>query len=97
MEERPERLEKIATTDHTQQLPPGPPLGWPLARRLPQPTQPRYAQAGFGQKWVEVSTWRRRPRVGMMRGGGVRGASEWGALACAQASQCGFVMKPLKG
>src|SRR5215510_6056811 len=75
----------------------GPPLGWPLARRLPQPTQPRYVQSGFGQKWVEVSTWRRRPRVGMMRGGGAEGACGRRPLACSQASQCGLRVRPAKG
>src|SRR2546428_14174112 len=74
----------------------GPPLGWPLARRLPQPTQPRYAQSGLGQKCVEVSTWRRRPRVMTMRGGGAEVACGQGSLTCAQASQCGLVVSPAK-
>src|SRR5262252_609976 len=75
----------------------GPPLGWPLARRLPQPTQPREAQSGFGQKCVEVSTWRRRPRVLTIRGGGAQGVWGRGALTCAQASQWGLVVRPAKG
>src|SRR5499433_2380979 len=75
----------------------GPPLGWPLARRLPQPTQPRYVQSELGQKWVEVSTWRRRPRVGTRRGGGVEGACGHGAVPCSQVSQGGLVVKPAKG
>src|SRR5207245_5288480 len=75
----------------------GPPLGWPLARRLPHPTQPRYRQSGLGQKWVEVSTWRRRPRVGTRRGGGAEGACGRRAGACSQASQCGLVVRPAKG
>src|SRR2546423_326078 len=65
----------------------GPPLGWPLARRLPRPTQPWYAQSVLGQKWVEVSTWRRRPRVGTMCGGGGAGGCGCGAPLCSQASQ----------
>src|SRR6266849_11021748 len=75
----------------------GPPLGWPLARRLPQPTQPREAQCGWGQKCDDVSTWRGRPRVGTMRGGGQPGG--WGTCswACSQASQCGLVVRPAKG
>src|SRR6266853_377533 len=72
----------------------GPPLGWPLARRLPQPTQPREAQSGFGQKCIEVSTWRRRPREGTMRGGGHAGGCGRGSVLCAQASQGGLVVVP---
>src|SRR5262249_22195388 len=41
--------------------------------------------------------WRRRPRVGTMRGGGGQGASGRRSLACAQASQCGFMVSPSKG
>jgi len=32
-----------------------------------------------------------------MRGGGVLGGAAWGALACAQASQCGLAVRPAKG
>ena len=55
IEEGAEGLEKRAAAGDAQQLGQQPPVGWPLARRLPQPTQPRYAQAGLGQKWCEVS------------------------------------------
>src|SRR5207253_10853831 len=36
-----------AVQEHCRQ---GPPLGCPLARRLPSPTQPRAAQVGCGQQ-----------------------------------------------
>src|SRR6266446_8570257 len=75
----------------------GPPLGCPLALILPSPTQPRYAQSGWGQKCDDVSTWRGRPRVGTMRGGGAAGACGRGAGACAQASQCGLRVRPGNG
>ena len=32
-----------------------------------------------------------------MRGGGAEGACGWGAMACSQTSQCGFVVRPSKG
>ena len=66
MKDRAEGLQKIAVTGDTQQLPP---LGWPLARRFPQPTSPWHRPSGLGQKWLEMSTWRRRPRVMARRGG----------------------------
>src|SRR5712691_9753120 len=73
----------------------GPPLGWPWARRFPQATQPRYAQSGFGQKCVEVSTWRFRPRVEVIRGGGVAGAVTVGAdSACSHATHWGVWVRP---
>src|SRR5262249_9807601 len=75
----------------------GPPWGWPLARRLPQPTQPREAQSRWGQKWREVSIWRRRPRVGTIRGGGAAGACGRESGACSQASQWGLWVRPAKG
>src|SRR5262249_51397723 len=52
---------------------PGPPLRWPWARRLPQPTQPCEAQSEWGQTWGEGATLRRRGRVMTRRGGGVEG------------------------
>jgi hypothetical protein len=70
MEERAEGFEKIATTDHTQQLPPGTAMGMAM---------------------------RRRPRLGMMRGGGAEGACGRRPLACAQASQGGLRVRPAKG
>jgi hypothetical protein len=44
-----------------------------------------------------VSTWRRRPREGTIRGGGDAGGCGEGALLCAQTSQCGLVVRPTKG
>jgi hypothetical protein len=44
--------------------------------------------------WTEVgagATWRRRPRVGTRRGGGRE------SVVCAQASQCGCVVRPANG
>src|SRR5213080_4208682 len=74
-----------------------PPAGWPLARIFPQPVQPRYRQSRFGQKCMEVSTWRRRPRVGTIRGGGAEETGRRGSVVCAQASQGGFWLRPAKG
>src|SRR5262245_59768572 len=44
----------------------------------------------------QVSIARRRPRVMTIRGAEAEGACGRGAVACAQASQCGFLMKPSK-
>src|SRR4029453_8083368 len=46
---------------------------------------------------MEVSTWRRRPRVMTMRGGGAEGGCGREALTCAQASQWGLLVRPAKG
>jgi len=46
MEEGAEGLEKIATTDDTQQLPPGPLLD-DIGAEIPPPHQPTEGQSGF--------------------------------------------------
>src|SRR5262245_44265635 len=74
-----------------------PPSGWPLARIFPHPTQPRYGQSGFGQKWVAVLTCRRRPSRGTSRGGGAAGACRRRSEGSSQASQGGLWVRPAKG
>src|SRR5262245_17379344 len=74
-----------------------PPPGWPLARIFPQPTQPRYGQSGFGQKWVAVFTCRRRPSRGTSRGGGAEGTGRRRSEGSSQAAQCGLWVRPAKG
>src|SRR5262245_48133385 len=49
------------------------------------------------ERGVEVSIWRRRPRVGTRRGGGAEGACGRESIACGQASQGGLVVRPAKG
>src|SRR2546430_6313188 len=72
-------------------------VGSPLALRLPSPTQPQEAQVGCGQKCPEVSTWRGRPRVETLRGGGQPGG--WGSCswACSQEAQGGLRVRPGNG
>src|SRR5499426_2194319 len=74
-----------------------PPPGWPLARIFPHPTQPRYGQSGFGQKWVAVVTCRRRPSRGTSRGGGAEGTGRQRSGVGSQAAQCGLWIRPAKG
>src|SRR5262249_47590406 len=54
-------------------------------------------QSGAGQKWVWVSTVRRRPRVQVRRGGGEPGALGRESAPCSQASQSGLWISPGKG
>src|SRR4029450_10223510 len=46
---------------------------------------------------LEVSTWRRRPRVGTIRGGGTEETGRRESVGCAQASQGGFWLRAAKG
>ena len=49
----------------------------------------------MGQKWREVSTWRLRPRVEVIRGGGAAGTVTRGAGgACSHAAQRGLWGRP---
>src|SRR4029434_1965672 len=48
-----------------------------------------------GQKWCPVSTWRLRPRVEVIRGGGAAGAMTGGAGgACSHATHWGLWVRP---
>jgi hypothetical protein len=69
-----EGLEKRAVPGHTQQVPPGPPIGRAMGAEIAPSPQPRSAQSELGQKCVAGSTSRRRPRVMTMRGGAAEGA-----------------------
>jgi hypothetical protein len=74
------------------------PLGWPLAPPVPRPTQPWETQRGWGQKWNEVATTRRRPRVEIICGGGAEGDDTTGVLrACPQSAPGGLWRRPGNG
>src|SRR5215472_13741655 len=88
MDEGAEGLETRATTDDSQQLPPGTALGMAIGAEMPTAhPATREGQSGFGQTWCPVSTWRLRPRVEGSRGGGAAGAVTRAAGgACAPAT-----------
>src|SRR5437660_6864070 len=95
MQERADGLQKVAATGDTQQLPPGAAIGIAIGAQIapPHPAPIRtvrvWAEMGGG---VDLAS--SPPRGHEARG---RGASEWRSLACAQASQCGFLVRPAKG
>ena len=53
----------------------------------------------WGQKWPVVLTWRWRPRVNIMRGGGAGGAATEGgsSASCLQSGHSGLWMNPANG
>jgi hypothetical protein len=65
-----------------------------LARRLPNPTQPRYTQPAWGQKCIEVSMTRGRRLVGGIGSGGKGGGGLGCAASCSHRTQCGLCVRP---
>src|SRR5882724_737392 len=63
----------------------------------PRPTQPEYAQSGFGQNWCWTSTLRGHPCVETISSGGDAGGRGVGSTACSQAGQWGLCMSPGNG
>src|SRR4029453_10054490 len=96
MQDRAEGLEKRAATGDAQQLPPGTTTRMAIGPEI-APADP----APIGTGWVGAEMRGGIYRVaGYVRGTEQRGrgvgASELGALACSQASQCGFFVRPAK-
>ena len=97
MKERTEGFEKVAATDDAQQLTPASPIGMAVGADIPPSRPPPVPAIRVWTDMVAVSTWRRRPRVGTIRGGGAEGACGQESVACSQVSQWGLWVRPAKG